>query len=71
MKYHKYVFATEFNFRNILKSKGKLPLLFVEGALAMLTDGSVYKNMSSLHISIVFTMSKSLFIKWLVSFVAD
>ena len=71
VKYHIYVFATEFHFRNILKSKGKLPLLLVEGALAMLTDGSAYKNMSSLYISIVFTMSKSLFIKWFVSFVAD
>lgn len=38
-KYHKYVFATERIFCIIPKTNEYIPLLFMEGALQMLTSG--------------------------------
>lgn len=41
--YHKCLFATDLIFYNILKSNRKIPLHFVEEALAMLTSGLLYR----------------------------
>ena len=48
-KYHKCVFSTELIFCNIPKSNGKIPLIYIEVALVMLTPGLTDKNTSCLN----------------------